>query len=340
MVRRLAAGTLVLVGIVISPSCGTADHVTCRNGVSIPGVVQIQAIDTVNDVYREGAGIVVDGSGVVLTVSHILEGADTIDVGLPSGGATYSATVLGFSREFDVAVLQLRDVAPLPAVSVGDSAGIRKGDAVSAVVNPGGFGGPLDRCFGDVTGLDASIDISGITGLAYPRTGLIDTSMHAGLADRGGALLDSIGHVVGLLDKPKTDELAYAIPINRAMAIAEQIRAGSSSDSVHVGPPATLGITVNRGGSGQGVVVREVPQGSLAADAGLTAGDVIVSMGGIPTPSPYALVAALDRRAAGDEVEIVWLDRTGAQRSAKVTLRADGTGLPDDTPSAVEPLHV
>ncbi|MGC4940827.1 S1C family serine protease [Kribbella sp. DT2] len=111
----------------------------------------------------------------------------------------------------------------------------------------------------------------------------------------------------------------FAIPINAAMAIADQIEAGQSSADVHIGDSPMLGITVLTNGA-QGAVVNDVVANGKASEAGLAAGDVITSLGGTTVSSPEALATALDQHHPGDKVSVTWTDQTGQRHTADIEL--------------------
>jgi S1-C subfamily serine protease len=111
----------------------------------------------------------------------------------------------------------------------------------------------------------------------------------------------------------------FAIPINEAMAIADQIEAGQASADVHIGDSPMLGITVLTNGA-QGAVVNDVVANGKASEAGLSAGDVITALGGTTVNSPEALATALDQHHPGDKVSVTWTDQTGQRHTADIEL--------------------
>jgi S1-C subfamily serine protease len=111
----------------------------------------------------------------------------------------------------------------------------------------------------------------------------------------------------------------FAIPINQAMAIADEIESGQSSADVHIGASPILGITVLANGT-QGAVVNDVVANGKAAQAGLSAGDVITKVGGTAVDSADALATALNEHHPGDKVAVTWIDQTGRQHTADIEL--------------------
>jgi len=121
----------------------------------------------------------------------------------------------------------------------------------------------------------------------------------------------------------------FAIPINRALSIASQIEAGNSSSTVHLGATGFLGVELGSQGSssfaggGQGgseVTVEGVLPGSPAAAAGLSAGDVITSVGGQAVSSQASIESVVEQHHPGDQVSVSWTDESGQTHTSTLTL--------------------
>ena len=299
------------------------------------GMVQINTIIQYQGVLGFGAGIVLSPDGIVLTNNHVIAGADTINATSVGNGQNFRAQLLGYDRTDDVAVLQLLGAGDLPAAPIGDSSQIRIGEPVVSLGNANGNGKPISREQGPVTTTGANIDADDdLTGSSEQLTGLIGVAAPLRPGDSGGPLVNGAGQVIGLnvaasvnyrLGSPGGK--GFAIPINRALAIASQIQSKTPSDAVHIGPPAMLGIGVGTAQqNGSGVVVRDVLSGTPAEQSGLVRGDVITSLDGVTLNDATTLTAVLDRHYPGDAVDVVWQDRTGHQRTAKLTLAAGPVG--------------
>ena len=295
------------------------------------GIVDITTNLAYQNAAAAGTGMVLTSSGEVLTNNHVIRGATTIRVTDPSTGRKYSATVVGYDLAADVAVLQLKGASGLKTVSLGDSSKVQLGDAVTALGNAGGAGGAPVAATGTITGLGRSITAS--DGSSSERlTGLLETNAGIEPGDSGGPLVDSNGDVIGMdtaaaagfaLESGAND--AYAIPINRALAIAKQIEAGHSL-TAHIGATAFLGIEVAAvndfigGQAATGAVVAAVVPASPAERVGLAYGDVIVAVNNRTIASPTTLTALLLKQSPGKKVQIRWIDSFGASHTAHVTL--------------------
>jgi S1-C subfamily serine protease len=196
-----------------------------------------------------GTGIVLSSAGEVLTNTHVISGAISIDVTSVGDGKTYPATVVGYDRTHDIAVLALQGASGLPTASIGDSSRVAVGDEIAAIGNAGGRGGTPTIVAGTVSALNQTIAVSDdITGSTHQLAGMIEVAAHLEPGDSGGPLVNTAGQVIGVdtagpARSQPSGGPGFAIPINEAIAISRQIEAGTDSDTVHIGPTGVLGNT-------------------------------------------------------------------------------------------------
>lgn len=291
-----------------------------------PGVARIDTEIHYQSAIGNGAGIVLDPGGQVLTNFHVVSGADVINVGV--AGRSYPAQLVGYDRRRDVAVLQLIGAGGLPVAPIGDSNALVEGEPVVAIGNAQGSNAPLTREVGTVTGFGRTVNAEdSLTGSKDELTGLIEFAAPVIAGDSGGPVVNSAGQVVGVTTAATVNfrmgpgGKGFAIPINDAMAIANQIRAGAASDSVHIGPPVLLGVGVRTAPTdGPGVLVADVLRGGPADQAGLRGGDVLTTLDGTPLDSATTLTYVLDRHYPGDVIDLTWIDGSGQQRIGKAAL--------------------
>jgi S1-C subfamily serine protease len=270
-----------------------------------------------------GTGMVLTSSGEVLTNNHVIRGATSIRVVIPSTKRVYTARVVGYDVADDVAVLRAVGASHLKTVSTAASVKLRIGQAVRAVGNANG-NGRLLSVRGSITGLRRSIVVSDDAEGTERLAGLIETNTSLQPGDSGGPLLNAAGKVIGM-DTAASARListaadSYAIPIAKPLSVVKQIVAGHGTSRVHVGATAFLGIQVQGGGAG-GLVVAGVVPGGPAESAGLEAGDVITSINGRAVTTPKPLTSFLLTKKPGDTVTIGYMDPLGAGRTASVTL--------------------
>jgi S1-C subfamily serine protease len=274
-----------------------------------------------------GTGIVLTSSGEVLTNNHVIDGGTSIRATDVGDGRTYEATVVGYDRSRDLAVLQLQGAANLATATIGDSSKVAVNDPVVAVGNAGGRGGTPTAVSGTVTGLEQTITASDENGgNAEQLTGMIRVAANIEPGDSGGPLADMSARVIGVNTAATagsrsrtTGNEGFAIPINHAVSVASQIAAGQASATVHIGPTAFLGVQTSATG-GSGASVAAVVPDSPAAQAGIAQGDVITAIDGTPIGSATDLTTALIGHHPGDQVTVHWTDGSGRAHSAPVRL--------------------
>lgn len=301
------------------------------------GVVIIDTELGYSDAAAAGTGMVLSSDGLVLTNNHVIEDSTAITITLPGTGATYSATVVGTDAENDVALLQLEGASGLETVTLDDDAE-SVGDAVTAVGNADG-GGVLLAADGEITALESTLTTTATSGSASETLdGMIEIVADVVSGDSGGALLDAEGEVIGMTTAASVGSattVAYAVPIDDALAIVEQILDGDESGTVAIGYPTFLGISIasssaagaTRGGAAaastvSGALVAGVYDGTPAAEIGLAAGDTITSIDGATVADAASLADILAGYEPGDGVSIAWTDAAGTTHSATATLIA------------------
>jgi S1-C subfamily serine protease len=304
-----------------------------------PGVVDVTTKLGSQPGGAAGTGMVLTPTGEVLTNNHVIQGASSITVTSVDNHRSYPATVIGYDRSDDVAVLQVQGATNLRTVSLGDSNTVKVGDEAVAIGNAGGVGGTPSHAAGRVTALNQSITASDESGgNAQQLNGLIQVTADLQPGDSGGPLANSNAKIIGMntagaQSNHRARSAGFAIPINTALAVSRQIEARQSSPTVHIGPTGFLGVQVASSTAGPdsvgnvtGASVVGVQAGSPAEQAGLRAGDVIVSVDGAPVDSSMALQSTLSMHHPGDRVTLAWVDPAGRQRSGPAQL---ATGPPD-----------
>ncbi|MDA8303095.1 MAG: trypsin-like peptidase domain-containing protein [Actinomycetota bacterium] len=309
-----------------------------------PAVVDVVSTLDYGSGEAAGTGIVLTSSGEVLTNNHVVEGATGIKVTDVGNGKTYAASVVGYSATADVAVLQLGGATGLTTATLGNSSQVGVGESVVAFGNAGGLGGNPSTAAGTVTALGQSITaMNQAMGTSEQLSGLIETDANIQEGDSGGPLVEMNGEVVGM-DTAAASSFqfqygasqgaqGYAIPINKALSIANQIQAGHGSSTVHIGASAFLGVQLTPGYAygfpgfaSSGATIGGVVSGSPAAKAGLSAGDTITSVGGRAVSSTSNLRSVMNLFHPGQRVKVTWVDTYGATNTATLTLATGPTG--------------
>lgn len=296
-----------------------------------PAIVNIAATLS-NGNQTAGSGVVVTASGQVLTNNHVINGATNIEVEIGVTRETFPATVLGYDIGDDVALLQLEDASGLQTIKTADSSTVSPNDSVIAIGNAlGQFGAP-SVVTGTVTALHQGITAG--NGLERETlTDMIRIAASIQPGDSGGALLNLDGRVIGINTAADTGSgrfgfqsgtTGFAIPIERALSIAHQIRSGDDSNGVHVGDRAMLGVVLagpDEGfGANAGATVTDLGNNSAAESAGIQIGDTITALGDRAVRSGDELRALLDKYHPDDRVRVTWTDSSGDTHRATVTL--------------------
>lgn len=272
-----------------------------------------------------GTGMILTSTGQILTNNHVVERAVKIEVTIAGRPGTFTATVVGVDPTQDVALLQLQGVSGLPTITPADAATVSVGDRVLGIGNALGRGGTPSVVAGSISGMDRTIRAGNPGGSSEQLTGMLETNAQIQPGDSGGPLVDTTGHVVGMITAGGTaggssaPVTGFAIPVDTALGIVDQIRAGGSSSTILLGDRGHMGIAVRtldpQTGRilhvSSGALVVGVEPGSPAADAGITAPAVIRSIGGRVVISGDALGPILHAYVPGDHVVITWVDATG-----------------------------
>jgi len=291
----------------------------------------------------EGSGVILDTGGHVVTNNHVVAGAGEdakITVTL-DGGATYAATVTGTDPSTDLAVITITDPPDdLRPISIGSSRGLAVGDPVMAVGNPLGLAGTVTT--GIVSALDrpvttAASDEGEQDSPFAPQqqestpvvTSAIQTSAAVNPGNSGGALVDASGRLVGINSSIATVGssggqsgsigIGFAIPVDEAQWIAEQLIEDGTAEHAFLGVTPTDGSATQGSATHKGAKIARVSDGSPAEEAGLETGDLVTGIDGSPVSSAESLVGLVHARKIDSTVALTVI-RDGRERTIDVTL--------------------
>jgi putative serine protease PepD len=275
-----------------------------------------------------GSGFVVSSDGYVITNNHVVAGATGDPVVRFTDGQVAQATVVGSDPEADVSVIKI-DKTGLPdneivPVELGNSDQMQVGDPVLAVGAPLGLSSTVT--YGIVSYIDRPIHTSeGGTARYYAA---IQTDAAVNQGNSGGPLFNAAGQVVGInsvigtlsaaQDSAGNVGLAFAIPINQAKRLAQELIETGKTRRTVMGAAFSQTFRSPLGGA----QISSVTAGGPAANAGLKGGDVLLAINKRPIDEAPDATALIRKYAPGDTVQVDYLRGT-ARQSASVTLAAD-----------------
>jgi S1-C subfamily serine protease len=338
---------------------------------AVENAVQPGLVDITSDLrYENGTaaatGMVISSSGIVLTNNHVIDDSTGLSARVVDSGQRYQARVLGYDKSDDVAVIQLVGASGLKTVPLGNSGSVKLGDGVVAIGNADGTGGAT-VVTGSITGLNQTITASdeGSTNGSETLHGMLQTNADIIPGDSGGPLADASGQVIGMDTAAASGSfgdtepnVGFAIPIDRAMSLANQIISGKGSSSIQIGLTGFMGVLVwpttqsspkaqqtlqSQAGAqigtqgclssdqnapvpptvapvSKGALVDGVLCGTPAATAGLSGGDVITAVNGQSVTSPTSLTNLMMQYRPGTKVSVSWTDTVGSQHTSSVLL--------------------
>lgn len=233
-----------------------------------------------------GSGFILSSDGRLITNAHVVEGVDTVKVTLKNG-QIYDGRVLGVDPITDVAVVEI-DAVDLPTVKLGKAEDLTPGEWAIAIGNPLGLDNTVT--VGIISALDRS---SSQVGIPDKRVRFIQTDAAINPGNSGGPLLNAQGEVVGINTaiRANAQGLGFAIPIETAQRIADQLFATGKADHPYLGIQMitlndNIRAEINQSGEfdfdisqDEGILVMSVVDGSPAQKAGFQPGDVIQKVG-------------------------------------------------------------
>ena len=249
-----------------------------------------------------GSGFIFTDDGYILTNFHVVEDSTSITVAMYDG-KTYDAKLVGYDEGNDVAVLKI-DAQNLVPVVLGNSDNVNVGDSVVAIGNPLGEL-TFSLTSGTISAKDRDITMSGGSSMRLMQT---DCAINSG--NSGGALFNMYGEVIGITNakyssssasEASIDNIGFAIPINKARSIAQNIIEKGYVSKPYIGVSATtVSAETQSYGLPQGAAVKEVAADGPAAAGGLEVNDIITHINGNEITGSGDLVSIVGETAPGD----------------------------------------
>ena len=262
-----------------------------------------------------GSGFILNGDGFVMTNAHVVEGAEEVIVTL-ADKREFKARLIGADKKSDVALVKI-DASGLPTVRIGDVAKLKVGEWVIAIGSP--------------FGLESTVT-AGIVSAKSRDTGdllpLIQTDVAINPGNSGGPLINMRGEVVGINSQIYSRSggyqgISFAIPIDEATRVSEQLRAGGRVIRGRIGvviDRVTREVAESIGlGKPTGALVRTVEAGGPAEKAGVEAGDIVTKVDGRIVDSSLELPRIVGSIKPGNKATLQ-IFRRGAYRDLSVVV--------------------
>lgn len=284
-------------------------------------VVGINIPITTTNIFGQTTSSAISGSGFVITADgYIVTNYHVIEYSVKRGyetnvmfydGSTYDAKIIGYDEENDLAVIKI-DAEDLNYVSVGKSSEMVVGETVYTVGNPLGELA-YTMTSGIVSALDRLISTDENTSINMFQ---IDAAVNSG--NSGGPVYNSRGQVIGVVSAKYSstgvEGLGFAIPIDEAMEIVEQL-----IEHGYVTGRAAFGVSVQNinpstaavHGYPEGVYVTGVNSGSCADKSGIKVGDIITAIGDSETANIEELTKVLRNEYSAGDKAVVTVFRAG-----------------------------
>lgn len=272
-----------------------------------------------------GSGVIYRQDGYIITNNHVIQGAQSVEVGL-ANGRTLDAEVVGGDPFTDIAVVKV-DRNDLPPAEFRTERGLDVGQLAVAIGSPQGFNSTVTA--GIVSGLGREIP-SQLTGGTQEASlvDLVQTDAAISPGSSGGALVDRSGRIIGInvayLPPAQTgaESIGFAIPAQTAAETADQIISTGQASNAYLGVSLA---EVNQETAEQfdtqpGVLVETAPQGEPAAQAGVRQGDIITAVGGTEVENTGELLSELRRYEPGESVDLTVVRNGNNETTRSVTL--------------------
>ena len=254
----------------------------------LPSVVSVKA--TSDSSGSTGSGVVLNTNGDILTNYHVIEGMDTFSISI--NDKEYDCTVVGTDPTSDLAVLHadLKGDSVTP-IEIGNSDNLAPGSWVMSVGSPFGLDHSVSAGIVSALSRGDMLETEGGETTIYANLIQVDAAINPG--NSGGALVDSNGQLVGICTLYSSDTksfagIGFAIPINYAIDIANQILSGQQVKHAYIGlsmqTVTPRAAKRNNLSVDYGAYVAGLLDDSPAGNAGIKKGDVIISIGGETVP--------------------------------------------------------
>lgn len=255
-----------------------------------------------------GSGVLFDKQGYIVTNNHVVAGGKEVNVSL-SNGKTVPGVVVGTDPSTDLAVVKIDGADDLPIAEFGDSSALQVGETAIAIGNPLGLEFQGTVTVGVISALNRSLSDMD------QRFPLIQTDAAINPGNSGGALVTADGKVVGInsakIAKEGVEGMGFAIPINQAKGIIEQLISSGKVTRAYLGVYAADKDIAMRYGYNwdqgkKGVLVMKIASMSPLSLTDIRPGDYIMAIDDKEINSVKEIQAVMDEHKPGDRVNLTY----------------------------------
>jgi serine protease Do len=271
-----------------------------------------------------GSGVIISDDGYIVTNNHVVKGAGDHGIKVVlTDKREFEGKIIGTDENTDLAVIKI-EAGGLPVMSLGNSDNAQVGQWVLAIGNPLGLNYTVTA--GIVSALGRNI---GVNGGGYAIENFIQTDAAINPGNSGGALVDIYGQLVGINSAIKTNTgyyqgYGFAIPVNIVKSVTQELIKSGKVVRGYIGVQIqTVDETMAKGlglDKSKGVLVQSVQKGGGGDEAGLVAGDVILSVDGKEVNAANELQVIINSKRPGDVAKLI-IFRDGKTMDKDVTLK-------------------
>jgi putative serine protease PepD len=313
-------------------SAGSCDAVKVANEV-LPTIVTINVAAPAGS--GVGSGEIIRKDGYIVTNNHVISpaaagGAITVTF---SNGHAEPAKLVGRDPQSDLAVVKVSATSDLPVIGLGNNEDVVVGQPVVALGAPLGLSSTVTA--GIVSALGRNVPVPSDNGQTTTLAGAIQTDAAINPGNSGGALVDCVGHLIGvntaISTVPNSEGvggggsvgIGFAVPVNLASRVADDLIANGEVAYAYFGVEVTPipHAVAERWGIDDGLYVQSVDPDGSAAKAGLRPGDIVTKIDGRPANRTDVLTQLVFTKKAGDTVRVTYV-RDGGEHTVTATLVA------------------
>ena len=274
-----------------------------------------------------GTGFIIRSNGLILTNTHVVNRADTIQVQLKDNPKLYKAKIIGQDVYTDIALIKIHAEKPLPIARLGNSSALRVGEWVAAFGNPYGHGHTMTK--GIISAINRRIDELNL----FP---FLQTDAIINPGNSGGPLVNTQAEVIGINTAMRTQGISFAIPIDNVKVVLKDLESHGRVRRGFIGVHMATYSAQDKG-TQKGALILEVLPNTPADQAGIQKQDIITKFNHLKIRGYKDLFQAVARTPVNKTVPVA-LIRQGKAHNLTITV-AERTAPSAKTKAPVQPSY-